>query len=78
MAETVEELRNLSEDSLIRRHDKKAKQTMVGTAHYLQELERRDHLSINKSMLKYTRYIFWFTVAVTVFTMINVLSFTIR
>jgi hypothetical protein len=42
VAETIEELRSLPRDEIIRRHDASAVHTVVGTQHYLDELARRD------------------------------------
>ena len=38
---SVEQLRNASEEELIREHDRLATHTVVGTKHYLDELWRR-------------------------------------
>jgi hypothetical protein len=54
MSETLAELRSLSDDDLIRRHDELAKRTAVGTNHYLQELSRRDQDRQTRAMLQYT------------------------
>lgn len=43
---TIRELRALSKDDLIERHDRLARNTQVGTGHYLQELYRRDQLDL--------------------------------
>jgi hypothetical protein len=42
VAEPIEELRGLSTEEIIRRHDEQAIHTFVGTQHYLDELARRD------------------------------------
>jgi len=42
MAETLAELRKLSDEEVIERHDALAKNTQPGTAHYLAEIARRD------------------------------------
>ena len=42
MASPLKDLRALTDDELIRRHDAAAQHTVVGTNHYLQELARRD------------------------------------
>lgn len=70
-AETIEELRALAEKELIEKHDNLAKNTQVGTNHYLQELYRRDQARVASEMLKYTRWITCMTVIVTVTTIIN-------
>jgi glycerol-3-phosphate dehydrogenase len=42
MAETIAELRALSDEDLTRRHDSHAASVVVATGHYLDELRRRD------------------------------------
>ena len=42
MAHSIEELRRLSDDELIRQHDEAAKSTFVGTGYYLDEIRRRE------------------------------------
>jgi hypothetical protein len=73
MAETIAELRELSDDEIIRRHDQKASNTGVGTHHYLAELARRDQDRASDVMLAYTRQIKIMTVIVTVATIISTL-----
>lgn len=41
MVRSVRELRETSDDELIREHDAKAKHTEVGTGYYMEELDRR-------------------------------------
>ncbi len=41
MIRTIEELRSVSDEELIKEHDKKAKNTSVGTQYYVEELDRR-------------------------------------
>lgn len=41
MIRTIEELRSVSDEELIKEHDKKAKNTSVGTQYYIEELDRR-------------------------------------
>ena len=72
MAETITQLRELSDADLILRHDELAKSTQVGTNHYLQEIYRRDQNRVAEAMLSYTRGITAMTVIITVATVINV------
>ncbi len=65
MAETLEQLRNLREEELVRLHDQRAKRTEVGTAHYLQELARRDSQELNRTMVRLT-WVITFLTAVNV------------
>ncbi|MGH6898404.1 MAG: hypothetical protein ACREJ5_17930 [Geminicoccaceae bacterium] len=77
MAETISELRALSDDDLIKRHDHHAPNVQVTTGHYLQELHRRDQKRLAEAMLKYTCQIRTMTWVITVVTIINVALFAI-
>lgn len=44
MADTIEQLRKATDEELIAEHDAKAQHTVVGTAHYQDELRRRETL----------------------------------
>jgi hypothetical protein len=71
MSETISDLRGLTDEELIRRHDQKSKNTEVGTNHYLAELQRRDQQRGNDVMLAYTRQIKIMTIIVTVATIVS-------
>lgn len=73
MAETIKDLRKIPYDELIRRHDAKAKSTVVGTSHYLKELERRDDERMTQTMIEYTRRIKYMTLLITIMTLTNVI-----
>lgn len=64
-AKTIAELRKLTDDQLIEQHDDLAGNTVVGTAYYLSELERRRAEHQARQMLALT----WI---VAVLTMVNV------
>jgi hypothetical protein len=65
MAEPLRELRGLSDDEVIRRHDAAAQGTQIGTQHYLNEMARRDaERQTNKMLLM--------TLVITVATIVNV------
>lgn len=72
MSETMAELRELDEDELIKRHDRNAKNAVVGLQHYLDELRYREQSRIVESTKTLTKYIFWLTLVVTVATIFNV------
>lgn len=72
MSETLKELRGLSEEELITRHDNHAKNTGVGVKHYLAELARRDQDNQTGTMLSFTKWITIMTLAILIFTAINV------
>ena len=72
MSETVEQLWALPDDKLVRRHDHQAQSTIVGTQHYLDELNRRYQERQTDSMHGFTKWITRMTVVVTGATVINV------
>jgi len=74
MAETVAELRALSDEELVTRHDQQALRTAVGTNHYLDELARRGQERQNDRMLEYTLSIERLTRVVTIATIVNVVA----
>lgn len=41
MIRTIKELRAVSDEELIKEHDKKAENTSIGTQYYIDELDRR-------------------------------------
>lgn len=71
MSETIAKLRELSDEELIRLHDEHVAHTVVGTAHYIAELGRRDQQRATDAMLRYTRAITWMTVVITIATIIS-------
>ena len=54
MSMTYRELRAASDEELILAHDQIAQQTVVGTAYYLQELNRRDAERLDRSIRRLT------------------------
>lgn len=50
MSHTINKLRHLSDDQLIKEHDEKAKNTVVGTKYYMEELDRRSRERNEKAM----------------------------
>jgi len=69
---SIRDLRALSDEELISRHDAEAKQTVVGTQYYLDELHRRQQEWHTAVMVKYTKYILWLTIIVGFLTAVNV------
>jgi hypothetical protein len=62
VAETIEELRNLPEDEIMRRHDSRARHILelpaeVDTQRYLDELARREAVEQSRRMEALTRSI---------------------
>lgn len=50
MSHTIDKLRHLSDEQLIKEHDEKAKHTVVGTNYYVDELDRRSRDRSDKAM----------------------------
>ncbi len=67
IARSIEELRALSDDDLIREHDEIAAHTQTGLNYYLEELARRQVASREQKMQKLTQVI-------VVLTSVNVVA----
>ncbi len=72
MAHTWAGLKELSDNELIAEHDDSAKNTVVGTRHYLDELRYRQQSRVASKLEGFTKWIFWLTVVVTLATVANV------
>ena len=72
MAETIDELRELSDEEVVQRHDANAGPTVVGTQHYLNELARRDTVRQGERMEALTKSINRLTWVIMVATLIGV------
>ena len=72
MAVSLSNLRNLTDDDLVQRHDFQAKTTVVGSEYFLDELNRRYQERQPKAMLRFTKWITIMTVVVTVATLTSV------
>jgi hypothetical protein len=68
MSETLKELRALSLDELIARHDRSAQSTSGGVLFYLQEIARRDSARQADEMLRMTRAITRLTYVIAILT----------
>jgi uncharacterized membrane protein YukC len=68
---SLKEFRAMSDDQLIEKHDLLAKNTIVGTQHFLDEIARREQSKQTEAMLSYTRWITWMTVIVALATIVN-------
>ena len=71
MALSLSDLRNLTDDELVERHDSQAKTTVVGTQYFLDELNRRYQERQTKAMLRFTKWITVMTAVITSATVIN-------
>ena len=72
MALSLSDLRNLTDDELVERHDFQAETTAVVTQHFLDELNRRYQERQTKAMLRFTSWITVMTVVITVATLAGV------
>ena len=72
MAESLAELRALSDDEVVERYDKQARTTVVGLNFWMEELNRRYQQRQTDSMLRLTKWITLMTVIVTIATLVNV------
>lgn len=72
MSHTIQDLRSLTDDDLIRLHDRLAKNTVVGIAYYLDELERRTFERQGARMIALTQQIEALTRTIRLLTFGNV------
>jgi hypothetical protein len=70
MSHSVKELRSLPTAELERLHDSAAKNTVVGTRHYLDEIARRDQERANKILIGLTGAIVLLTIALVYLTFV--------
>ena len=71
MSESVAELKKLSDEELVERHDKQAQHTQVGIKFYLDELRGRENARLSRSVEKMTRAILWLTVIIGIATLVQ-------
>lgn len=69
MAYKISDLRAMSDEELIARHDKEAPSATAGVNYYLAELDRRENRRRTDTMLRLTWAIFALTLIVAVATM---------
>lgn len=72
MALSLSDLRNLTDEELVERHDAQAKTTGVGTQYFSDELNRRYQERQTKAMLRFTKWITFMTVVITLATLSSV------
>ena len=72
MALSLHDLRNLSDEEVVRRYDEQAKATGVGIQHYLDELNRRHQERHTNAMLRLTKWMTFMTVVITVGIIVNI------
>jgi hypothetical protein len=74
MVRTIAELRQTSDEDLIAEHDRVAVHTSVGTAYYMDELERRSRDRATRAAQTLAQRAFWMTVASTVLALVAVVT----
>ncbi len=74
MAETYEQLRDLTREQLVKEYDKIAKNTQIGLNFLREEIARRDAEEQTAQMLTMTRQMRTLTVVIAVLTVINVIA----
>ena len=72
MSQTLEQLREMSDDDLVRAHDRLAPSFTAVPKDYRDELYRRNQERQTNSMLRFTKCITIMTVAITIATLVNV------
>jgi hypothetical protein len=75
MTRSIRELRDASDDELIRNHDMLARNTSVGVNYYLDELARRESARQQATMIRLTWAIAAMTLVVTIATIVNLIVF---
>ena len=80
MSHTWQKIKSLSDEELIAAHDKVSANTVVGVQYYLDELRYRsqnriveEQSRIAERVERYTKYLFWLTIAIAIATLINIL-----
>jgi hypothetical protein len=66
MAMTYAQLREASDEALVESHDRLAKNTVVGTAYFQEELQRRERAAVMAATNRLARRSFWLGVSNTV------------
>jgi len=66
MSYKIKELRNLSDEHLIKEHDRKAESTVMGTNFYMQELDRRSRVEFERT----TRRLSWLSALASIMAVI--------
>jgi hypothetical protein len=74
MSHPLQELRSLSREDLIHRHDQLAQNTFVGIDYYLAELARRDAAEQTAEIVRLTRIVAILTAVITVLTAASLLA----
>jgi len=77
MSYGIKELREMTDEQIIKEHDDLAQQTShnnLGLNYFINELQRREQNRQTETMLLYTRRMLWLTVFVALLTAVNVFA----
>ncbi len=77
-AKSLKELRSSSVEELIHEHDTIARNSVVGTSYYLEEIHRREQRDLAKNTDKLTTHIYYLTVFIALLTFINVAAVLVQ
>lgn len=72
VASKLEDIRALTDQELIKRHDHEAIHTVVGSQYYMDELARREAARATDVIKADTGWVKWLTIAIAVMTAANV------
>jgi hypothetical protein len=78
MPKSFREIKNTSDEQLIKEYDEIAKTTVFGTFFYLDEIRARENSKVSASVEKFTKWVFWLTFVVTASTVINLALYVSR
>jgi hypothetical protein len=73
MSEKIADLRALTDDEIIGRHDAIARSAAVGIDFYLDELRRREQVRAIEASNRLARAAFWLTVANTALALVAII-----
>lgn len=69
-----EEIRNLSDEDLIKEFDSMAKPSHLGPSFYREEIARRESERLNDKMLNYTHELHYFTKWITIMAVVSTIT----
>ena len=78
MTYLYKELRAKSVSELVAEHDKIAPTSISSVSFFLTEISRKDQEKQTDRMLNYTKWIFGFTIVMTIATIVNLIIFISR
>jgi CHASE3 domain sensor protein len=74
MSEKIAELRALTDDDIVQRHDAHATNTVTSVSFYLDELRRREQVRAIEASNRLARRAFWLGVTNTVLALVAVIA----